>query len=70
MKKCITLLFLVFSIGVYSQEKEINFSDLNKKQIIDSLYKKLEEYYIQPKANAAINKKLNENLKKGFIKTF
>lgn len=68
MKKCITLLFLVFSIGVYSQEKEINFSDLNKKQIIDSLYKKLEEYYIQPKANAAINKKLNENLKKGLYK--
>ena len=68
MKKCITLLFLVFSIGVYSQEKEINFSDLNKKQIIDSLYKKLEEYYIRPKANAAINKKLNENLKKGLYK--
>lgn len=68
MKKCITLLFIVFSIGVYSQEKEINFSDLNKKQIIDSLYKKLEEYYIQPKANAAINKKLNENLKKGLYK--
>lgn len=68
MKKCITLLFLVFSIGVYSQEKEINFSDLNKKQIMDSLYKKLEEYYIQPKANAAINKKLNENLKKGLYK--
>lgn len=65
MKKCITLLFLVFSIGVYSQEKEINFSDINKKQIIDSLYKKLEEYYIKPKAVAAINKKLNENLKKG-----
>lgn len=73
MKKHLTLLFLLFSIGIYSQKdtalkEEVTFSDLNKKQIIDSLYKKLEEFYIKPKAIAEINKKLNDNFKKGAYK--
>ncbi len=73
MKKYIALVFLGFSISLYSQnetaqKKEINFSDLNKKQIIDSLNKKLEEYYIRPKSIGEISKKLNENFKKGKYK--
>lgn len=73
MRKHITLVLFVFSIGLYSQnaidqKKEINFSDLAKKQVIDSLSKKLEEFYIRPKAIGEISKKLNENLKKGIYK--
>lgn len=73
MKKHIALLLFVFSIGLYSenitaQKKEINLSDLDKKLVIDSLSKKLEEFYIRPKTLGEISKKLNENLKKGSYK--
>ncbi|MBO9585059.1 MAG: S41 family peptidase [Flavobacterium sp.] len=73
MIKHIVLLLWGLSIGLNSQnvraqKEETNLSDLNKKQIIDSLSKKLEEFYIKPKAIGEISKKLNENLKKGIYK--
>lgn len=73
MRKHIVLALLVFSISLYSQNetpqnKEIGLSDLNKKQIIDSLSKKLEEFYIRPKAIGEIGKRLHENFKKGIYK--
>jgi hypothetical protein len=72
MKHLLILLLLSISIGSYSQqnktEKELNLTEINQKEIIDSLSKELEEFYIRPKAIDAITKKLNENYKKGSYK--
>jgi hypothetical protein len=73
MKHFITVVSLIISICVYSQtestlKEESNFTELNKKQIIDSLGKELEEFYIRPNAVGDIKKKLNENYKKGTYK--
>ncbi|MCV9928702.1 S41 family peptidase [Flavobacterium sp. LS1R49] len=73
MKHIITLALLLFSICGYSQKEsiqkeEINLTELNKKQIIDSLIKELDEFYIRPNAIGEIKKKLNENYKKGNYK--
>lgn len=73
MKHFIILALLTFSICAYSQKEttvkeEINLTELNKKEIIDSLAKELEEFYIRPNAISVINKKLNENNKKGIYK--
>lgn len=64
---------LIFSIGSYAQKEsaakeDINFNELDKKQIIDSLTKQLQEFYIRPNAVGDIKKKLNDNYKKGFYK--
>ncbi|MFH7002016.1 S41 family peptidase [Flavobacterium bizetiae] len=71
MRRLLALLLLTFSIGSYSQNasnvKE-NLTELSKKQIIDSLTQKLEEFYIRPNAVGDIKKKLNENYKKGLYK--
>lgn len=71
MRRLLALLLLTFSIGSYSQNdsglKE-NLTELSKKQVIDSLTKKLEEFYIRPNAVGDIKKKLNENYKKGLYK--
>ena len=65
MRRLLALLLLTFSIGSYSQNdsglKE-NLTELSKKQVIDSLTKKLEEFYIRPNAVGDIKKKLNENV--------
>ncbi|WP_166921063.1 S41 family peptidase [Flavobacterium poyangense] len=73
MKHLIILAVLSFSISLYSQKEstnkgETNFTDLHKKQIIDSLNKKLEEFYIRPNITLVIKKKLSENYKKGLYK--
>jgi hypothetical protein len=72
MKKLLALLFLTFSIGSYAQEsilkEDLNLTESNKKQIIDSLTKELEGFYIRPNAVGDIKKKLNENYKKGLYK--
>lgn len=71
MRRLLALLLLTFSIGSYSQNasnvKE-NLTELSKKQIIDSLSRKLEEFYIRPNAVGDIKKKLNDNNKKGLYK--
>ena len=60
---------MLTSIGMYAQKdaasKNIQLTEMHKKQIIDSLAKELQEFYIRPNAVAGINKKLNENFKKG-----
>ncbi|KQB37053.1 S41 family peptidase [Flavobacterium aquidurense] len=72
MKQLLAILFLSFSIVAYSQKdpaaKDVTLTELNKKQIIDSLTKELEEFYIRPNAIGDIKKKLNENYKKGLYK--
>jgi hypothetical protein len=73
MKQSITLILLVTAFFSYSQKKppvqrEANLSEINKKEIIDSLTKKLKEFYIRPNAIGEINTKLNENYKKGNYK--
>ncbi|MFH6995423.1 S41 family peptidase [Flavobacterium sp. FlaQc-48] len=73
MKHLFALLFLTFSIGSYAQnapdlKEEIKLTELSKKQIIDSLTKHLEAFYIRPNAVGEIKKKLNENYKKGLYK--
>lgn len=70
MKHIITLLLLAVTLFSYSQKKspvqtETNLSEINKKEIIDSLTKKLEEFYIRSNATGDIKTKLNENYKKG-----
>ncbi|OXG04427.1 peptidase S41-like protein [Flavobacterium araucananum] len=73
MKHLFALLFLTFSIAAYSQKtslakEELVLTEVNKKQIIDSLIQQLEEFYIRPNAIGEIKKKLNENYKKGSYK--
>ena len=73
MKTIITVLLLALTTLLYAQKNEpapaaITLSDINKKEIIDSLTKKLEEFYIRPDAVAGIKSKLNENYKKGNYK--
>jgi hypothetical protein len=73
MKYTISLVMLLTSIFAYSQNKsalktEVILTELNKKEIIDSLTKKLEEFYIQPNSTGSIKKELNENYKKGIYK--
>jgi hypothetical protein len=72
MKHLFILLLLSISIGSYAQQnqtlKDFNLTEINQKQIIDSLSKELEEFYIRPNSIAAITKKLNENYKKGSYK--
>jgi len=71
MKHLLTLVLLSFSIVAFSQKDikpEFNLTEINQKQIIDSLTKELEEFYIRPNAVGDIKKKLNENYKKGLYK--
>lgn len=72
MKHLLAILFLTFSIVAYSQNdsapNDLNLTESNKKQIIDSLITELEEFYIRPNAIGDIKKKLNENYKKGLYK--
>jgi hypothetical protein len=73
MKYVLALIFLSFSIGGYSQndsaqKEDLNLTESSKKQIIDSLTKQLEEFYIRPNAIGDIKKKLNDNYKKGLYK--
>ena len=73
MKHLFALVLLIFSIGSYAQKEsaakeDITFNELDKKQIIDSLTKQLQEFYIRPNAVGDIKKKLNENYKKGLYK--
>ncbi len=73
MKQTITLLLLSLTIFSYSQntpsvKSEVILNELNKQEIIDSLTKKLEEFYIKPNAIGDINNKLTENYKKGLYK--
>ncbi|MFB3388396.1 S41 family peptidase [Flavobacterium sp. LAR06] len=72
MKNIITLALLLLSICTYSQKdsttKDVTLNEMQKKQIIDSLAKELQEFYIRPNAISDINKKLNENYKKGIYK--
>ena len=73
MKHFITLIFLGVAFFSYSQKKspaqtEINLSEIHKKEIIDSLIKKLEEFYIRPNAIGDIKAKLNEKYKNGNYK--
>lgn len=61
MKHLFTLLFLLFSMGFYAQnqpvpKEEVKLTELNKKQIIDSLAQQLEEFYIRPNAVGAIKR--------------
>jgi hypothetical protein len=73
MKNILALLFLTFSIGLYAQKdtshlEDPNLTEVSKKQIIDSLTKELEEFYIRPNAVSDIKNKLKENYKKGLYK--
>lgn len=73
MKPIITLILLAVTVFSYSQKNEtvqteINLSEVNKKEIIDSLTKKIEEFYIRPNTIVEIKIKLNENYKKGNYK--
>ncbi|QDW21420.1 S41 family peptidase [Flavobacterium sp. KBS0721] len=73
MKYLFALVLLTFSIGSYAQKEsaakeDITFNELDKKQIIDSLAKQLQEFYIRPNAVGDIKKKLNDNYKKGLYK--
>ncbi len=73
MKHIIPLILLALPFFMYSQNKspakqETILSEINKKEIIDSLTKKLEEFYIRPNAIGDIKTKLNDNLKKGTYK--
>jgi len=73
MKHLFALVLLTFSIGSYAQKEsaakeDITFNELDKKQIIDSLTKQLQEFYIRPNAVGDIKKKLNDNYKKGLYK--
>ncbi|WP_428229378.1 S41 family peptidase [Flavobacterium sp.] len=71
MKHLLTLVFISFSIVAFSQKdikQEFNLTEISQKQIIDSLTKELEEFYIRPNAIGEIKKKLNENYKKGLYK--
>ena len=73
MKNLFALVLLIFSIGSYAQKEsaakeDITFNELDKKQIIDSLTKQLQEFYIRPNAVGNIKKKLNDNYKKGLYK--
>lgn len=73
MKQFITFLLLLVSVLTYSQvttsaKSEVILNELLKKEIIDSLTKKLEEFYIRPNAIGDIKKKLNENYKNGIYK--
>jgi hypothetical protein len=73
MKYIITFLLLSVSILTYSQvispvKVEVTLNESTKKEIIDSLIKKLEEFYIRPNSVVDIQKKLNENYKKGIYK--
>jgi hypothetical protein len=73
MKYFIPLILAFTSILTYSQNEsaakvEDNLNELNKKEIIDSLTKKLEEFYIRPNSIGSIKKELNENYKKGIYR--
>ena len=73
MKQLFALVLLTFSIGSYAQKEsrakeDITFNELDKKQIIDSLTKQLQEFYIRPNTVGDIKKKLNDNYKKGLYK--
>lgn len=71
MKHLLALVLLSFSIVAFAQKdikQELNITEISQKQIIDSLVKELEEFYIRPNAIGDIRKKLNENYKKGIYK--
>lgn len=73
MKYLFALVLLTFSIGSYAQKEsrakeDISLNELDRKQIIDSLTKQLQEFYIRPNAVGDIKKKLNDNYKKGLYK--
>lgn len=73
MRHIITLILLAVAFFSYSQKKspsptEHNLSEINKKEIIDSLITKLEEFYIRPNAIGDLKTKLTENYNKGNYK--
>jgi hypothetical protein len=73
MKQITTLLLLSVSMLAYSQAKpfakaEVILNEFNKKEVIDSLTKKLDEFYIRPNSIEGIKKSLNENYEKGVYK--
>jgi hypothetical protein len=73
MKHIISLILVLTSVFAYSQNESAakvgdNLNELNKKEIIDSITKRLEEFYIRPNSIGYIKKELNENYKKGIYK--
>jgi hypothetical protein len=73
MKHIISLILVLTSVFAYSQNESAakvgdNLNELNKKEIIDSITKRLEEFYIRPSSIGYIKKELNENYKKGIYK--
>lgn len=74
MKQTIALVLLLITISCYSQKKiadksQVSLTEIDKKSIIDSLTKRLEEFYIRPNAIQDIKTKLSENYKKGNYKS-
>lgn len=70
MKFTTTLLLLIVTISSYSQkivsaQPQISLTEIDKKEIIDSLTKKLDEFYIRPNSVQNIKNKLSENYKNG-----
>lgn len=73
MKHIIALLLLSLTFSSYSQKKvpaqtEVNLTETDKKEIIDSLGKKLEEFYIRENSIENIKTKIGENYKTGKYK--
>ncbi len=73
MKHILTIILSAVTFFSYSQKKspaetEHNLSEINKKEIIDSLIAKLEEFYIRPNAIGGLKTKLTENYNKGNYK--
>lgn len=69
MKHILTFLLLTASISSYSQktsvQSDVNLTETDKKEIIDSLTKRLEEFYIRPDSIQKIKTKLGENFNNG-----
>lgn len=71
MKHILSLVLLVVTISLYPQttaKTEVSLTETDKKEIIDSLGKKLEEFYIRPNSVKGIKTKINEYYKKGKYK--
>jgi hypothetical protein len=71
MKHILSLVLLVLTFSLYSQapaQTGVNLTETDKKEIIDSLGEKLEEFYIRPNSIKGIKTKINEYYKKGKYK--
>lgn len=71
MKHILSLVLLVLTFSLYSQtpaQTGVNLTETDKKEIIDSLGKKLEEFYIRSNNVKGIKTKINEYYKKGKYK--